>query len=223
MRVHSGLFALAAALFCAASPALAEHRLRTAAIPRAAPPAAAAPMQTFAITSTPFGWADFCSRPGMKVDCDVPLLPAVSAAMTARRWHAADQINRFVNDAIEPISDLENYGVEEYWGYPDNGKGDCEDYVLLKRRMLIQAGFPRQSLLITIVRDEADEGHAVLTLKTDAGDFILDNKTAALKAWSETPYLFVKRQSEENPNVWVALRTRGAPPLSAAVTSTADK
>jgi len=27
--------------------------------------------------------------------------------------------------------------------------GDCEDYVLLKRKMLIDAGWPREALLIT--------------------------------------------------------------------------
>ena len=48
--------------------------------------------------------------------------------------------------------------------------------MLLKRRMLMQAGWPREALLITVVRDKKGEGHAVLTVKTDKGDFILDNQ-----------------------------------------------
>ena len=60
---------------------------------------------------------------------------------------------------------------------PDDGYGDCEDYVLLKRRMLIQSGWPREALLVTVVRNERDEGHAVLTVTSDKGDYILDMRT----------------------------------------------
>ena len=57
----------------------------------------------------------------------------------------------------------------EKWSYPDDGYGDCEDYVLLKRRLLAARGFPESTLLITVVRDENNEGHAVLTVRTDRG------------------------------------------------------
>ncbi len=80
-----------------------------------------------------------------------------------------------------------------------HGKGDCEDYVLLKRRMLMQAGWPREALLITVVRDKKGDGHAVLTVKTDKGDFILDNQAENVLLWSETGYRFVKRQSQSDP------------------------
>ncbi len=49
----------------------------------------------------------------------------------------------------------------------EDGYGDCEDYALLKRKMLMQAGWPREALLMTVVRDKKGEGHAVLTVKTD--------------------------------------------------------
>jgi predicted transglutaminase-like cysteine proteinase len=71
--------------------------------------------------------------------------------------------------------------------------------------MLIQAGWPRQALLITVVRDNRGDGHAVLTVKTDKGEFILDNQNEEILLWSETSYRFVKRQSQTDPNVWVAL------------------
>ena len=83
--------------------------------------------------------------------------------------------------------------------------GDCEDYVLLKRRMLIQSGRPREALLVTVVRDQKQEGHAVLTVITDKGDYVLDNQNEDILLWSETGYRFVKRQSQSNPNLWVAL------------------
>ena len=93
----------------------------------------------------------------------------------------------------------------EQWDYPDDGKGDCEDYVLLKRRMLMQAGWPREALLITVVRDKKGDGHAVLTVKTNKGEFILDNQESEILPWNKTGYRFVKRQSQSDPNVWVAL------------------
>ena len=115
------------------------------------------------------------------------------------------------------MTDLEHWGVVERWNYPDDGFGDCEDYVLLKRRMLMQAGWPRQALLITVVRDKRGDGHAVLTVKTDKGEFILDNQNETVVLWSDTGYRFVKRQSQHDPNVWIAL---GDPrPATATATS----
>ena len=71
--------------------------------------------------------------------------------------------------------------------------------------MLMQAGWPRQALLITVVRDKKGEGHAVLTVKTDKGEYILDNQDDQVLLWSETGYRYVKRQSQTDPNVWVGL------------------
>ena len=156
-------------------------------------------------TSVPYGWAEFCGRPENASDCNVTTFAAADAVMDERAWGIARRVNREVNAAVEPVSDQDNYAVAEYWAYPDDGKGDCEDYVLLKRRELMRQGFPRESLLITVVRDQAGEGHAVLMLKTTSGDFILDNKLNAIRSWSETGYHYVKRQAQENPNVWVSL------------------
>jgi len=55
------------------------------------------------------------------------------------------------------------------------------------------------------VRDKRGDGHAVLTVKTDKGEFVLDNQNEDVLLWSETGYRFVKRQSQMDPNVWVAL------------------
>ena len=114
------------------------------------------------------------------------------------------------------MTDLEHWGVVEKWSYPDDGYGDCEDYVLLKRRMLMQAGWPRSALLITVVRDQNGDGHAVLTVRSNKGEFILDNQNEKIVLWSETGYRFVKRQSQSDPNVWVLL---GEPNPAAATAS----
>lgn len=125
--------------------------------------------------------------------------------LSSKAWADLVRINKWVNEHIKPITDLEHYGVVEKWTYPDDGSGDCEDYVLLKRRLLITAGWPREALLITVVREKNGDGHAVLTVRTDKGDFILDNQNASILLWSETSYRFVKRQSQSNQNVWVSL------------------
>ena len=67
-------------------------------------------------------------------------------------------------------------------------RGDCEDYALLKQKLLIERGWPSSSLLMTVVRDEKGEGHAVLTARTSQGDFVLDNKVEAVKLWNRSGY-----------------------------------
>jgi predicted transglutaminase-like cysteine proteinase len=151
----------------------------------------------------PIGWVEFCTQ--YPRDCAGAATEARDVVLTPRAWRDLEEVNTWVNNAVKPITDLDHWGVVEKWSYPDDGYGDCEDYVLLKRRMLIEAGWPREALLITVVRDRKDEGHAVLTVKTDKGDFILDNQAENIVRWSETGYRFVKRQSQTDPNVWVSL------------------
>ena len=132
-------------------------------------------------------------------------MEARDVVLTPNAWRDLVRVNKWVNTRIQPLTDLEHWGVVERWNYPEDGYGDCEDYVLLKRKMLMQAGWPRQALLITVVRDNRGDGHAVLTVKTDKGEFILDNQHEEVLLWAETNYRFVKRQSQVDPNVWVSL------------------
>ena len=151
----------------------------------------------------PIGWIEFCSE--YAPECETKPLEPRDVVLTTKARKEMARINHSVNDAIKPITDLEHWGVVERWNYPDDGYGDCEDYVLLKRRMLMQAGWPRQALLVTVVRDKRGDGHAVLTVKTDRGEYILDNQNEEILLWTETGYRFVKRQSQRDPNVWVSL------------------
>jgi predicted transglutaminase-like cysteine proteinase len=154
-------------------------------------------------TRAPIGWIEFC-RSNERECATMPSAPR-DIVLTETVLRDLVSINRYVNGIIKPMSDLEHWGTIEKWSYPDDGYGDCEDYVLLKRRLLIRAGWPREALLVTVVRDREGEGHAVLTVKTDRGEFILDNQTGDVLPWSETGYRFVKRQSQSDPNVWVSL------------------
>jgi len=102
------------------------------------------------------------------------------------------------------LTDAALYEMSEYWTCPD-GRGDCEDYVLLKRKLLLARGWPAETLLIGVALDRENLRHAVLIVATDKGDFVLDNQLSSVVAWSETGYTWEKRQTAANPNVWVAL------------------
>ncbi len=154
-------------------------------------------------TRPPIGWVEFCIE--YRLECVTKPSEPRDVVLTTKAWTDMLKVNAWVNELIKPMTDLEHWGVVERWNYPDDGYGDCEDYVLLKRRMLIQAGWPREALLITVVRDKKGDGHAVLTVKTDRGEFILDNQEPEVLPWTKTGYRFVKRQSQSDPNAWVAL------------------
>ncbi len=162
-------------------------------------------------TAVPFGWVDFCQR--YRGECQDDDRTAQDIELTPATFKTIQRVNARVNKNITPVSDMEHWGVADQWDYPADGKGDCEDYALLKRKMLIEEGFPRQALLMTVVKDKYGDGHAILTIKTNHGEYALDNMNDAVKPWNGTPYRFVKRQSQQNQNVWVAVGAPTSEPL----------
>jgi predicted transglutaminase-like cysteine proteinase len=158
---------------------------------------------SFEITEPPAGWVDFCAREPM--ECAGPTTAPRTLVLSADVWSELVRVNDWVNETVKPLTDIEHWGVVERWSYPNDGYGDCEDYVLLKRRILMESGWPREALLVTVVLMEKNEGHAVLTVTTDKGDYVLDNLNKNILLWSATGYRFVKRQSQANPNDWVSL------------------
>ncbi|WP_280820772.1 transglutaminase-like cysteine peptidase [Pseudaminobacter soli (ex Li et al. 2025)] len=171
-----------------------------------------AAMVTGGLTSQPIGHYDFCKR--FRDECAIRPIDKGPEHMTKALWKMVMDVNLHVNTAVKPMSDLENYGQEEYWAYPDNGYGDCEDYALEKRRELMHDGISLANLLITVVRKPDGEGHAVLTVRTDQGDFILDNLNDSVRQWYETGYTFLKRQATDHTGHWVTIREGQAPLVS---------
>ncbi|MET0408566.1 MAG: transglutaminase-like cysteine peptidase [Hyphomicrobium sp.] len=167
-------------------------------------PATRAPefMRVYGSSQPPYGFVAFCERTPQ--ECIVTSADDSRYEATPQSLSELDEINRSVNHEIEPATDMEVYGVAEYWTLPKT-RGDCEDYALLKRHRLIARGWPSGVLLMTVVRDEKNEGHAVLTARTTQGDFILDNKIDVVRLWNQTPYHYVMRQSYMDPKVWVSL------------------
>ncbi|MBS0242643.1 MAG: transglutaminase-like cysteine peptidase [Proteobacteria bacterium] len=162
-------------------------------------------MRVYGTALPPYGYVRFCQT--FPAECVRAPLEDQRIDGSPARLAELDDINRSVNREIEPATDMEIYGEAERWTLPDK-KGDCEDYALLKRHRLIARGWPASSLLMTVVRDEKGEGHAILTARTSKGDYVLDNKTDELKLWSATPYTYVMRQSYIDPNVWLSLDPR---------------
>jgi len=161
-------------------------------------------MVTGALTSQPIGHYEFCKANPR--ECSDLSRDRGSVILSDALFEKIASINLAVNEAVKPLSDREIYGKEEVWTYPVNGVGDCEDYVLEKRRRLQAEGIALSNLLITVVRKADGEGHAVLTVRTDRGDFILDNLSDEVKLWSDTNYRYLKRQASNNSGRWVSLR-----------------
>jgi predicted transglutaminase-like cysteine proteinase len=165
---------------------------------------ASATMATGGLTSQPIGHYEFCQR--HPKECLVRSRDAGPSKMSSGLWKQLVSVNASVNRAVKPMSDMEVFGREEHWAYPDQGVGDCEDYVLEKRRRLAARGVSLSHLLITVVRKPDGEGHAVLTVRTTDGDFVLDNLHDSVRPWRKTGYRFIKRQSSVHAGRWVTIR-----------------
>jgi predicted transglutaminase-like cysteine proteinase len=147
-------------------------------------------------------WTDFCRR--HPSECAVSTAEPAKITMTPETWSAIVSVNRRVNSRIKPMTDKAHWGVVDRWDFPDDGQGDCEDYQLLKRKMLAERGLSRRAMRMTVVIDELNEGHAVLMIRTDRGDYILDNKTNAVLPWDQTGYVYVKREGQDS-TAWTSL------------------
>jgi predicted transglutaminase-like cysteine proteinase len=159
-------------------------------------------MMTGSITSQPIGHYDFCEK--YVAECNIKSRSAPAPKVSSRGWEIARDVNRAVNARYIARTDRDVYGKEEVWAYPTTF-ADCEDYALEKRKELAEAGFALSDLLMTVVRKSDGEGHAVLTLRTSDGDFVLDNLNDDVLPWYATTYTFLKRQASFNTGRWVTI------------------
>ncbi|TGE00709.1 transglutaminase-like cysteine peptidase [Methylobacterium nonmethylotrophicum] len=158
------------------------------------------------------GWVEFCARYAQ--ECAVDVSEPAQISLTPRLWQTITTVNRQVNTSLRAVTDQEHWGVPDRWDLAEDGSGDCEDFQLLKRKLLAEAGLPRRAMRMTVVIDEKGEGHAVLMIRTDRGDLVLDNKTSAVLPWHRTGYTFIKRESQEAA-AWVSLGGATAPTVTA--------
>jgi predicted transglutaminase-like cysteine proteinase len=186
---------------------------------------AGAPAQTLASLPTPTkglansgraeplrAWLQLCREtPG---ECGVDVSEKAVIALTAEVWQALVAVNREVNERIKTVSDYDHWGVEDRWNLPDDGVGDCEDIQLLKRRILVERGLPRRAMRMTVVIDEEGSGHAVMMVRTDRGDLILDNRRPNILPWTQTGYVYIKAEGQDGTD-WVSLGGAASPIVTA--------
>lgn len=163
---------------------------------------ASANMRTTGTTTQPIGHYEFCKA--TPSECKRLSRGIAPHSLTRESWAKIVDINNAVNTQVRPLTDMQIWGQVEVWSYPTS-VGDCEDYVLLKRHQLMKAGFELNNLLVTVVKQPNGDGHAVLTVRTDRGDFILDNLVGRINEWRDTPYEYLKRQSSEHAGRWVTI------------------
>ncbi len=130
--------------------------------------------------------------------CRVPLAPALAREL--------DAVQREVDAALRPASDREAFGLAEHWTpvAGPGGRGDCEDYALTKLHRLLRRGWPRDALRLTLATLPDGQEHLVLAVRTDRGDYVLDNLRPAPVLWTALPDRW---RAEETPGsaAWRAI------------------
>lgn len=154
--------------------------------------AACATMTAPALAAAPLGYQLMC----LKTPAECRGGGAESVEASADMMAVLKKVNAQVNRAITPRND----GGADVWNASATS-GDCEDYVLAKRRALIKAGLPASALRIAYVKTRAGIGHAVLVVKTSRGDYALDNLTQTIKPLSQTGYRLISI-SGADPMQW---------------------
>jgi predicted transglutaminase-like cysteine proteinase len=179
----------------------------------AALPTASNPIISMGAAKPLQGWSKFCER--YASECAVNPKEAEVIELTPQVWKTIVSVNQRVNSTIKAVTDQDHFGVVDTWGFPDDGRGDCEDFQLLKRRILAESGLPRRAMRMTVVIDELGEGHAVLVIRTNQGDYVLDNKVSAVLPWHRTGYVYIKRESQDTVG-WVSLGGIASSPTTTA-------
>ena len=140
-------------------------------------------------------YKEFCLRNVGECDLSGQSLLELRPAV----WHFLLETNSSVNSEISLRSDRDEYQREEFWTYPSNGFGDCEDIALEKRRRLVKIGLPRGPLRLAIVHHKRNlAAHAVLTVETCQGTFVMDSTHDQILLWYTTPYNFETRERTDS-------------------------
>jgi predicted transglutaminase-like cysteine proteinase len=127
-------------------------------------------------------------------------------AITPAIWTMIQEAQKDGNRIVW-TEDRETWGEIERWDFPKEvGRKkieDCDGITLYKMRDLINRGIPAKCLLFTICYDDTGEGHAVLCVSTDRGDFILDNRFDKVKSYDDLKkigYKFLYRTKDGKLN-----------------------
>lgn len=152
------------------------------------------------VAEPPAGYTQMCRR-------DPAICEAANfAAVHDKNWTAKSligtlkHVNRSVNSAIRFREDR-----SEKWNavpLTKGASGDCEDYAITKRMQLLALGFPANKLYYSVAYVPRAGLHTVLIANVDGTDLVLDSRTPWIERWSDTPYVWLLKQSASDPSIW---------------------
>lgn len=144
-----------------------------------------------ALTTLPPGYNDgVCNTSHLCQRVEIAIIPMAAAVDDMLR-----QVNSDENRSVVAAPDI---GNPIYWRIADSG--DCKTYAVAKLRDLVDHGLPRGALHLAILRTETGDGHAVLTVDTSRGTYVLDNRYPEPAPWATLPYSLWTR--EGTPGTW---------------------
>lgn len=121
-----------------------------------------------------------------------------------QRWRELNQINSTVNVAIVPKKQVASQLDHDWQIFPFDG--NCSDYAVTKRHLLLRAGWPSSSLLLAeVIIRASGEHHFVLLAREGRSVFVLDNLSTIVIELNEAldKYVLVRTESDRAPRLWV--------------------
>src|ERR1700691_1819616 len=79
-------------------------------------------VEVYGVTRAPIGWVEFCTS--QPAECAATPTTPRDVVLSGRAFKDLQRVNKWVNDTIKPMTDIEHWGVIEKWSYPDDGYGD---------------------------------------------------------------------------------------------------
>lgn len=191
MRIVSIVLGAVLTLTAAAAPALAQTLQPSS---HTGPSGSVMRITTSSTTAAPLGLQIFC----MTSPTHCASAPATQLQMDSGLMSVLNSVNRSVNTSIRP-----QRRATQVWTIGAR-VGDCKDYAMNKRAQLIARGVPAGALRLAIGFTARGEGHAVLVVRTDQGDFVLDNLTSQIKPFNQTGHTLLAMSSND-PKRWNAI------------------
>lgn len=170
----------------------------TSLIVQALPACASTWLNTGSATSRPFGHIEYCKK--RPFDCRQN---KGSAKLQALSLGALNSVNSSVNHRIKPMRDEDQFGVRDLWSYGAK-VGDCEDFAIAKRAALLSRGYRPENTLLAMGY-EGGQAHVVLLVRTDGGDYVLDNLNPAVLPVEKSSVRISKVQSPKNGAEWLSV------------------
>ncbi len=160
-------------------------------------------LQTKGFAMAPMGFVRLCME--QPRECEAPAVYQKVVNADANTLETLKRVNSLVNRQITPVNDdMRNDVLGDRWTASATA-GDCEDYALAKRRMLIAEGISPAALRIAVGYTRRGVGHATLIVRTKRGDVVLDNRFDTLRLWNRTDVRWVSIQSSDDPRIWERL------------------